>query len=79
MQEEIEQVREQGYAVDNGEEIKDVHCIGVPIFDYRHHPIAAIWIVGPEYRLTKETYPDVGKIVKEQALKISKRFGYDPG
>lgn len=78
MLEEIDTVRRRGYAVDDGEQVKDVHCIGVPIFDYRGYPIAAIWLVSPEYRLTRDNYPRVGEIVKEHALKISRRFGYDP-
>lgn len=78
MLEEIAVVKSQGYAVDDGEEVSDVHCIGVPIFDYRHYPIAALWIVGPEYRVTRDKYEDIGKTIIEHALKISKRFGYDP-
>ncbi len=79
MMKEIEIVRKQGYAVDNGEEIKDVHCVGTPVFDYRHYPIAAIWTVSPDYRMPEESFHRIGEIVKEHAMRISRRFGYDPG
>lgn len=79
MLDEMAVVQAQGYAVDDGEEVPDVHCIGVPIFDYRHYPIAALWIVGPEYRVTRDQYKEIGETLISHALKISKRFGYDPG
>ena len=79
MMEEMEIVRKQGYAVDDGEEAVDVHCIGAPIFDYRNYPIAAVWIVGPDYRVTRERYQEIGESMKAYAMKISRRFGYDPG
>jgi len=77
LQAEMAQVRELGYAVDDGEEAGDVHCIGVPIFDYRNYPIASLWVVGPDYRLTRKVFKDVGGIVQHYALNISRRFGYD--
>jgi len=77
LQEEMAQVKEQGYAVDDGEEAGDVHCIGVPIFDYRNYPVASLWIVGPDYRLPRETFKNIGDIVQQHALKISVRFGYN--
>ncbi|MBI9103869.1 MAG: IclR family transcriptional regulator [Spirochaetales bacterium] len=79
MMSELETVYKQGFAIDNGEELKDVHCVGAPIFDYRHYPIAAIWIVGPDYRLPSDMFSEVGELVKSHAMKISRRFGYDPG
>jgi len=77
MLEEIRNIRSQGYAVDDGEEVPEIHCIGVPIFDYRHYPVAAIWIVGPSTRLPKDIYPKIGRIVGEYAVKISRRLGFD--
>lgn len=77
MLEEIERVKKTGFAVDDGEEVPDIHCIGVPVLDYRNYPVAALWVVGPSMRLTRDVYPEVGRIVREHALKISHRLGYD--
>ena len=79
MREELEKVLSSGYAVDDGEEDPECRCVGSPIFDYRGYPIASLWTVGPSFRLTPDLDERVGPIVKEHALLISRRFGYDPG
>ena len=75
---ELSVVNKNGYAVDQCTEAKDVNCIAAPIFDYRNYPIAAIWIVGPDYRIPESSCEDIGEVVKNHALKISSRFGYTP-
>ena len=79
MLEELEKVKIRGYAIDDGEEDPQCRCVGSPILDYRGHPIASLWTVGPEFRLTSSQDETVGPIVKEHALRVSRRFGYDPG
>ena len=76
---ELETVAQQGYAIDDGEEIPTVHCVGAPIFDYRNYPIAAVWCSGPAFRFDRESQAVFGERIKEYALQISRRFGYDPG
>ena len=78
MLQELDTVRELGYAIDDGEEDQEAHCIGCPIFDYRGHPIAALWAVGPEFRLVSALYSKIGPVVRDHANNISRRFGYDP-
>lgn len=78
MMKELDKVREKGFAIDRGEEAMDVHCVSAPIFDYRKYPVAALWIVGPDYRMPEESFDRFGEIVKGYAMKISKRFGYEP-
>lgn len=77
MLEEMARVKEDGYAIDDGEEIPEIHCIGVPILDYRQYPVAALWVVGPGTRLSRDVYSKVGRIVREHGLKISRRLGFD--
>lgn len=79
MVEELNRVAKRGYSIDNGEQIPEVHCVGAPIFDYRHYPIASIWISGPAFRFSPEVQERVGQKIKEYALRISYRFGFDPG
>ena len=76
---ELKKVASLGYAVDDGEEVPEVHCVGAPIFDYRNYPIAAVWCAGPSFRMDSECEADFGERIKEYAMKISRRFGYDPG
>lgn len=74
---ELRRVREQGYAVDRGEEVEEIHCVSAPIFNRRSEPIAAIWATGPRTRLTKGRIAEVRAIVVEQADIISRRLGRD--
>ncbi|MCF7941514.1 MAG: IclR family transcriptional regulator [Spirochaetia bacterium] len=79
MLEELSRVASKGFAIDNGEQIPEIHCVGAPIFDYRHYPVAAIWVSGPAFRFCPEVQERVGQKMKEYALRISYRFGFDPG
>ncbi len=78
MMKELEKVKASGYAVDNGEEVPEVHCVGAPIFDYRNYPIASVWVSGPAFRLDAEKQAMFGERIREYAMQISRRFGYDP-
>ncbi len=51
--EDIDRIREQGYAVSGGERVYGAMCIAVPV-RYYHVP-AALSILGPESRLTPHT------------------------
>ena len=50
---ELERIREQGYAVDNEERIQGVRCIAVPIFR-NSEIIGAISVTGPARRMNDE-------------------------
>jgi DNA-binding IclR family transcriptional regulator len=73
--EELNKVRQLGYAVDDEEEIEGVLCIGAPIMDFKGLPQAAIWITGPKYRMIKRSMDEFGRLVQEQATRISRRLG----
>ena len=51
--EEIERIREQGYAVSGGERVAGAMCIAAPVKHY--HLPAVLSIFGPENRLTPHT------------------------
>lgn len=55
---ELDQIREQGFAVDNGEHELEVMCFAVPILDQKKNPVAAMSISGPDARMlrNKDTY-----------------------
>jgi DNA-binding IclR family transcriptional regulator len=73
---ELELVRQQGYALDKEEEASGIICIGAPVFDYRGHPTAAIWVTGPEFRFPVKKISKAGQVVAEYAEKLSIRLGY---
>lgn len=48
---ELAEVREQGYAIDNGERLTGLRCVAAPIMDDRSSPRGAISISGPTSRM----------------------------
>jgi len=74
----LKEVRNKGYATDLAEEIINLHCVASPIFNHKIAPIASIWITGPADRLQPERFDEFGGIIGEFALRISRRFGYEP-
>jgi DNA-binding IclR family transcriptional regulator len=74
----MDQILKDGYATDEGEEVKNIHCIASPVFDYRGYAIASLWVSGPWFRLVPEKFPAIGKTVLQHALVVSKRMGFSP-
>lgn len=73
----MEEVRKLGYAIDRGEEIAGVHCIGAPVFNAHGYPIASVWITGPRERLPVDKFDEVGKAIRKYADTISERLGHN--
>lgn len=76
MEEEMEQVRSKGYAIDFAEQIEGVNCIAAPIFNHRGRPEAAIWISGPSGRMNEDLFDELSKEVIKCADQISMSLGY---
>jgi DNA-binding IclR family transcriptional regulator len=76
MFEEIETVQQDGYAIDNGEEISGIICVAAPVFDYRRYPIASVWVTGPDFRVRDKGIDIIGATVTRGAEEISLRYGY---
>lgn len=74
--EQLKDVKELGYAIDNGEDIQGIHCLGAPIFNEYGYPVAALWITAPHGRLPHEEFHEKGKTVAKYALDISTKLGY---
>jgi DNA-binding IclR family transcriptional regulator len=57
----LERVRRRGYAIDDEEVEVGIRCIGAPIFDESHMPIAAVSVSGPSSRIRVETVPAIAQ------------------
>jgi IclR family acetate operon transcriptional repressor len=76
LREELVLIRTQGFAVDNEENEVGICCVGAPILDYTGRAIAAMSISGPCDRMDQERCIQLGPVLREAVLKISKRKGY---
>ncbi len=70
-QKQMEEIRNDGLAVDAGEEIEGVYCIGAPILNGYGYPLAAVWVTGPADRLRGETFSKAAGAVKQCATAIT--------
>lgn len=74
---ELEMVKNKGFALDHGEQIHGAHCVAAPVFDQYRYPIAAIWTTGPSDRLPSEQFDELGTVIRHHADIISRRMGYE--
>jgi IclR family acetate operon transcriptional repressor len=68
---ELENVRKQGYAVDDEEARLGLRCIAAVVFNDCNEPLAAISVSGMTDRLTDERLPEIGRIVHEVAAELT--------
>lgn len=77
LKKELEQIKKEGYAIDNEELEIGLKCIGVPIFDYHGEAVGGISVSGPSSRFTSTRLKnELIPLVVETAEKISHRMGY---
>lgn len=73
---ELEKVRQCGYALDMEEGLRGVVCIGAPIFKYDSEPCGTIWTSGPIDRFTEKTIALTTQKILETTRMISFEMGY---
>ncbi len=73
---QLDAVRQNGYAVDDDEGPVGANCVSAPILDHRGLPLAALTVTGPATRMPAAEFQRIGPIVRAHALRISQRFGY---
>lgn len=71
---ELNEIRKNGYAVDNEEYESGISCVAVPVFDKSGNIISAISLTGPVFRIKKLDFDVVAASLKEAADNISKNL-----
>lgn len=71
---ELETIREQGFAVDRAEGLAGIHCVAAPIVDRHEVAVGAITIAGPASRIPADEFQVIGQIVREGARQASTEF-----
>ncbi|WP_436907702.1 IclR family transcriptional regulator [Halosimplex marinum] len=56
--EQLEEIRERGYAYDDAERVKGMRCVAAPITDDEGRGIAAVSISGPKSRMRGERFTE---------------------
>jgi IclR family KDG regulon transcriptional repressor len=73
---DLDHIRERGFAYDLEENEIGVCCVGAPVFDYNRKVVGAISASGPIIRMTPARCSELGPVLSDVALRISKRMGY---
>ncbi len=73
---ELEQIREQGYALDQEESVEGLRCVAGPVFDHAGQIVAAFSVAGPATRLTPIRISEISQLVRETGRQISYRLGF---
>ncbi|WP_260288671.1 IclR family transcriptional regulator [Peribacillus aracenensis] len=74
--ENLNQIRQRGYSIDDRENEEDVFCIAAPVYDESNRPVAAISVAGLATRMKDDEKDKYSEFLVETALGISKRLGY---
>jgi IclR family KDG regulon transcriptional repressor len=67
----LDEIRAQGYALDDEEHQQGVRCMAAPVYDYMGAAVAAIGISGPTVRVTDDRLPDLAEAVIAAARELS--------
>ena len=75
--EEMNRIRNRGFAVDNEEMEEGVRCVAALIFNHRGEPAASVSITGAAMRVTPDRVEHFGELIRSCALTISRELGYN--
>jgi IclR family acetate operon transcriptional repressor len=75
--EELERIRTQGYAVDDGEQEVGVRCVAVPVPD--GPSMTAVSVSGPEARVSWELVAWAAPLLQRTATALAAEFGHTTG
>ena len=79
LRDDLAQVRDRGYALDDCESNRDVRCVAAPVCEPGGTPVAALSISVPTTR-TGESWPgDLADLVRDGARELSRRLGHGEG
>lgn len=75
---QLEEIRRNGVAFDDGEFDAEVRCLSVPVRDFTGQVIAAVGISGPMWRLQLQALQEKTAFVKLAATQLSAALGFRP-
>ncbi|MHC3437683.1 IclR family transcriptional regulator [Natrialbaceae archaeon A-gly3] len=76
LSEELEETRERGYAVDEGERMSGMTCIAAPVLDRNDAVRGAVCVCSPSHRVDDDRFEEITKAVKRSANVIQVNLDY---
>ncbi|MHC1714188.1 MAG: IclR family transcriptional regulator [Acidaminococcaceae bacterium] len=73
--EQLQEIRNNGYALSMSEHLKGATGMGAPVFDSSGGVVASIGIMGPSIRITEDKYSSIIYLVKKHARELSISLG----
>lgn len=73
---ELEEIRSQGYAVDNGEYTPEIWCVAIPIHDHTGEVVAATSVSIPDMRRKRHGEEKLIRTMIDCGSQMSKLLGY---
>jgi DNA-binding IclR family transcriptional regulator len=73
--EQLNTIRQQGYAYDDEENYDGVRCLAAPVYDQRYRVIACMGISGPTVRMSDARLGQLIQQVKDAATELSQSLG----
>lgn len=79
LMEQLKEIGDVGYAIEQGEFMDEVISVAVPIHDYTRTLVGSLAVTGPAHRLTNgKLQKEVVPLILKGGSELSKRLGY-PG
>ncbi len=78
LKQQMIQIRQAGYAVEDEEGEIGCRCVGAPVFDHSGRAIAAISVAGTTAQITSDEFSYFGPLVRQTASDISQALGFIP-
>lgn len=79
LKQELQQIRDRGWASDNEEHEMGTLCIGSPIKDYTGKVVAAMSVSWPLFRFNPEEQEHITKSILEACTNLSHLLGWEEG
>jgi DNA-binding IclR family transcriptional regulator len=77
LHQQLKQIAEQGYSMELGEHIAEVHSIAVPIRDYTRNVVGSLAVSGPAHRLSSERLEkEIAPLMQKAGQELSSRLGF---
>lgn len=75
LQEQVETIRHQGYAVDDEEFVTGLRCIAAVVYNEDAEALCAISVSGLAHRLPQERLPVLGQLLRDTARELTLALG----